>query len=123
MASRAYSQFDLRKELAPYPKPEARPAPGPSGKGDAPRWNPAGGGSAPTWHMGNTFYVAKDGVMNGPGKSMKPGGGGRFAKLEKSIAARGDVRDPGAVAAAIGRAKYGKKKFQQFAAKGRRRAD
>jgi hypothetical protein len=38
-----------------------------------------------------------------------------FKKLEKSIAAKGDVRDPGAVAAAIGRKKYGKKKFQKAA--------
>jgi len=46
-------------------------------------------------------------------------GGERFKKLEKEIAAKGDVRDPGAVAAAIGRKKYGKKKFQKMAAKGR----
>ena len=56
------------------------------------------------------------------GKSMKPGGGGRFQKLEKSIAAKGDVRDPGAVAASIGRKKYGEKKMAQFSASGRRRA-
>lgn len=55
-------------------------------------------------------------------KSMKPGGGGRFAKLRGKIAKRKGVRDPDAVAAAIGRAKYGKKKFQSFAAKGRKRA-
>jgi len=53
-------------------------------------------------------------------KSMKPGGGGRFAKLKKSL--KGKVRDPGAAAAAIGHKKYGKKKFQQMAATGRRRA-
>jgi hypothetical protein len=39
-----------------------------------------------------------------------------FRKLEKRIADRGGVRDPGAVAAAIGRKKYGKKKFQKYAA-------
>lgn len=53
-------------------------------------------------------------------KSMKLGGGGRFAKLKAEIAKKGGVRNPGAVAAAIGRKKYGKKKFQALAAKGRK---
>lgn len=53
-------------------------------------------------------------------KSMKLGGGGRFQKLEKSL--KGKVSDPAAVAAAIGRKKYGAKKFQEMAAKGRRRS-
>lgn len=53
-------------------------------------------------------------------KSMKPGGGGRFQKLEKSL--KGKVSDPAAVAASIGRKKYGKEKFQQMAAKGRKRS-
>lgn len=43
-----------------------------------------------------------------------------FKKLKASIAAKGDVRDPGAVAAAIGRKKYGKEKFQAAAAKGKK---
>lgn len=55
-------------------------------------------------------------------KSMKLGGGGRFAKLEKSVAAKGGVKNPAAVAAAVGRKKYGKEKFQQMAAAGRKRA-
>lgn len=50
------------------------------------------------------------------------GSGRRFAALTKKIAARGGVRDPGAVAAAIGRKKYGKKRFQKLAAAGRKRA-
>lgn len=41
-----------------------------------------------------------------------------FDKLKAKIAAKGDVRDPGAVAAAAGRKKYGKGKFQKAAAKG-----
>ena len=41
-----------------------------------------------------------------------------FAKLKGKIAAKGDVRDPGAVAAAIGQKKYGKKAFQKSAASG-----
>lgn len=55
-------------------------------------------------------------------KSMKLGGGGRFAKLEKSIAAKGKVRDAAAVAASIGRKKYGAKKMAKMAAAGRKRA-
>lgn len=51
---------------------------------------------------------------------LKPtlGSGKRFATLKAKIAAKGGVRDPGAVAAAIGRKKYGKAKFQQLAARG-----
>jgi len=39
-----------------------------------------------------------------------------FKKLEASIAAKGGVRNPAAVAASIGRKKYGKEKFQKAAA-------
>lgn len=53
------------------------------------------------------------------GKSTKPGGGGRFAMMVDAL--KGKVDNPGAVAAAIGRRKYGKKKFGTMAAKGRRR--
>lgn len=52
-------------------------------------------------------------------KSMKVGGGGRFSKLKSKIASKGKVSDPGAVAAAIGRKKYGAKKFSRMAAAGR----
>ena len=52
-------------------------------------------------------------------KSMKAGGGGRFAKLKGKL--KGKVKNPGAVAASIGRKKYGKKRFQSMAAKGRKR--
>lgn len=55
-------------------------------------------------------------------KSMKVGGGGRFAKLEKSIAQKGKVSNPKAVVASIGRKKYGKEKMQKMAVKGRKRA-
>lgn len=43
-----------------------------------------------------------------------------FKKLKAAIAAKGGARDPGAVAAAIGRKKYGKAKFQAAAAKGKK---
>jgi len=55
-------------------------------------------------------------------KSMRPGGGGRFAKLTKSLEAKGKSAGAAkAIAAAAGRKKYGKKKFQSMAAKGRKR--
>jgi hypothetical protein len=50
----------------------------------------------------------------------KLGTGTRFKKLEKSIAAKGDVSDPAAVAAAIGRKKYGAKKMTKLAVKGKK---
>lgn len=43
-----------------------------------------------------------------------------FAKLKAKIAAKGKVSNPGAVAAAIGRKKYGKRRFQKAAAQHRK---
>jgi hypothetical protein len=57
----------------------------------------------------------------GGGRKPKLGSGKRFANLKRSIAARGNVRNPGAVAASIGRKKYGKKKMAKMAAAGRKR--
>ena len=45
-----------------------------------------------------------------------------FKKLKAAIAAKGGARDPAAVAAAIGRKKYGKEKFQAMAAAGKKMA-
>ena len=56
-------------------------------------------------------------------KSMKPGGGGRFAKLKGELAHKKGISDPGAVAAAIGRKKYGSKKMGKFSSEGRKRAE
>lgn len=53
-------------------------------------------------------------------QSMKLGGGGRFAALKAELA-RGGAENPGALAASIGRKKYGKKKFQALAKKGQAR--
>ena len=58
----------------------------------------------------------------GAGKSMKLGGGGRFAALKQKAANNPKVRDAGAVAAAAGMAKYGKSKMQRMAAAGRARS-
>ncbi len=54
-------------------------------------------------------------------KSMRLSGGGRFAALKEKLRRRG-VRNPAALAAEIGRGTYGKKRFQEMAAEGRRRA-
>ena len=50
----------------------------------------------------------------------KLGSGKRFKKLTKNLKKKG-AKNPKALAAYIGRKKYGKKKFQKLAAKGRRR--
>lgn len=54
-------------------------------------------------------------------KSMRLGGGGRFAAVERSAAASG-ARNPAAVAASAGMKKYGKAKMQKMAQAGRKRA-
>jgi len=50
----------------------------------------------------------------------KLGSGGRFKALKKKLSRKG-AKDPGALAAFVGRKKYGKKRFQAMSAKGRRR--
>lgn len=55
------------------------------------------------------------------GKKPKLGSGGRFKKLEGQLAREKGVKDPAALAAAIGRKRYGGKRMGQLAAKGRAR--
>lgn len=50
----------------------------------------------------------------------KLGSGARFQALKASLAKQKGVTDPAALAAAIGRKKYGKKRFQSLSAKGRK---
>ena len=50
----------------------------------------------------------------------KLGSGARFKSLEHELARRGGVKNPAALAASIGRAKYGEKKMAHLSAKGRR---
>lgn len=52
------------------------------------------------------------------GKSMKLGGGGRFAKLKNQLASKG-ASNPGGLAAFIGRKKFGAKKMASMASKGK----
>ena len=54
-------------------------------------------------------------------KQLKLGSGERFEKLTRSIATKGNVRNPEAVAAVAGRKKYGKAKMARLAAAGRKR--
>lgn len=52
-------------------------------------------------------------------KSMKLGGGGRFQKLTNKLATEPGVTNPDALAAKIGRQKYGAKKFNKLSKKGK----
>lgn len=54
-----------------------------------------------------------------PPPGSKPGTGTRFKALKAILARRKGVTNPGAVAAAIGRKKYGAEAFAKMAAKGR----
>lgn len=66
---------------------------------------------------------AKKKAKKGDELSQAPlGSGGRFAALRAKIAARGNVDDPDAVAAWIGRKKYGAGAMAKMAAAGRRRS-
>ena len=54
-------------------------------------------------------------------KKPKLGTGKRFASLESKLKSKG-AKDPGALAAAIGRKKYGNAKMAKLSAAGRKRA-
>lgn len=49
----------------------------------------------------------------------KLGSGARFKSLEHELARRGGVKDPAALAASIGRAKYGEKRMESLSERGR----
>ena len=57
--------------------------------------------------------------MAKPNAKAPLGEGGRFAALKGKLAARGGVKNPGALAAAIGRKKYGAKKMGAMSEAGR----
>lgn len=58
--------------------------------------------------------------MAKPNSKAPLGQGGRFAALKAKIGKEPGVTNPGAIAASIGRAKYGAKKMASMAAKGRK---
>lgn len=49
-----------------------------------------------------------------------PAPGERFQKLKKMLSKEKNVYDPAALAASIGRKKYGKEKFQKMSEKGKK---
>ena len=53
-------------------------------------------------------------------KKPKLGSGKRFSELKAKLSSQG-VRDPGALAASIGRKKYGAKKMAKLSASGRKK--
>ena len=56
-------------------------------------------------------------------KSMKPGGGGRFQALTKKLEAKGNSAESAkAIAASVGRKKFGSSRMSEMAAAGRKRA-
>jgi hypothetical protein len=58
----------------------------------------------------------------GGAKSMEPGGGGRFAKMVSGLKKKGKSEESAkAIAASIGRKKYGKSRFQEMAAAGKKK--
>jgi hypothetical protein len=59
-------------------------------------------------------------ARKGGRRRAKVGSGARFRTLKRSLAKRG-ARNPGALAAHIGRKKYGKKRMAKMSAAGRRR--
>lgn len=53
--------------------------------------------------------------------NMRLGGGGRFEALKEKLASEPGVRNPGGLAAAIGRRVYGKEKMAAMAKAGENR--
>lgn len=59
--------------------------------------------------------------MAKPNKHAPLGQGGRYAALKQELARKPGVTNPGGLAAAIGRAKYGSGRYAAMAAKGKKR--
>jgi len=57
------------------------------------------------------------------GKSLKPGGGGRFAELKDKLAHRPGVTNPAGLAAAIGRRINGAEQMAKWSKAGEHRAE
>lgn len=87
--------------------------------------NHASKGIHPQDHMGGEGvapYLSNKHMNDVGHKSMKLGGGGRFAALKGKIMAQGkSAASAEAIAAAAGRAKYGSKRMAKWSAAGRKR--
>lgn len=70
-------------------------------------------------HLGH--FSKQENLSRGHNVSEKPklGSGERFEQLSNKLESRG-AKSPDALAAFIGRKKYGKAKFQKLAAKGKK---
>lgn len=62
---------------------------------------------------------SRKGGKNEPAARTPAGKGTRFKAMVSKLKKKKGVKDPGALAAAIGRSKFGKGKMQRMAAKGR----
>lgn len=62
---------------------------------------------------------SRKGGVNKPTTRTPVGKGSRFSALKARLGREKGVKNPGALAAAIGRSKFGKGKFQSMAAKGK----
>lgn len=60
------------------------------------------------------------GGKNQPSTKAKAGSGSRFKALEKKLSHQKGVTNPAGLAAALGRAKFGKNKMASMASKGRK---
>lgn len=66
--------------------------------------------------------MEKEEMKSGGKKSMEPGGGGRFAKMVNKLKGQGKSEESAnAIAASIGRKKYGASKFQTMAEAGKKK--
>jgi hypothetical protein len=61
---------------------------------------------------------SRRGGKSEPASRAPAGRGGRFKALKRKLSRQKGVKNPGALAAAIGRSKFGKGRFQRMAAKG-----
>lgn len=69
-----------------------------------------------------TPEVLRAGHNTVPNSKAPLGQGGRFAALEKKLSKNPKIKNPGAVAASIGRKKYGPKKFAALGFAGKKAA-
>jgi len=103
---------------------------GPHGRGMGPGKGKADGSGMENDEKKKKKKKVKPGSLKGgknqptkkPGqkKAPKAGSGERFQELKDKLGKQKGVKDSGALAAALGRAKFGKKKMSQMAAKGKK---
>jgi len=84
----------------------------------------AGAGAAMSGAANLVSSVKPGQQRTGGAKSMEPGGGGRFDKMVAGLKKKGKSEESAkAIAASAGRKKYGKSRFQEMAAAGRRKKE